>query len=303
MKRVLLSAVQLCAVAVITNAQIINGDRNHNARLDVQDITMLISDYTTGNQEIISGNIPSEDGTSVKVTMPVSIPERTVSIDTILRIEEKWLQVRVPVEIPDQMIQTDDQDVTIEVGGQLVSFVVPGQRIVLPAQMVEAETDVYIPGDKIQFFATPCIPEYETVVETVISSGTEGTKDVSFDIPEYTLALDTILRTRDKMQSIRVPVEIPEKTIRTNDQPVTIEVGGQAVSFVVPGQRIVLPAQMVEAETDVYIRGEEIRFFIGRTIPAQHITTTIKMEATEEPTPSTPGAVVFNTETGSGQTR
>ena len=194
MKRVLLSAVQLCAVAVITNAQIINGDRNHNARLDVQDITMLISDYTTGNQEIISGNTANGDGTPVKVTMPVTIPERTVSIDTILRIEEKWLQVRVPVEIPDQMIQTDDQDVTIEVGGQLVSFVVPGQRIVLPAQMVEAETDVYI-------------------------------------------------------------------------------------------------------------RGEEIRFFIGRTIPAQHITTTIKMEATEEPTPSTPGAVVFNTETGSGQTR
>ena len=38
------------------NAQVINGDLNHNDNLDVEDVTLLIDGYLTGASEVIETN-------------------------------------------------------------------------------------------------------------------------------------------------------------------------------------------------------------------------------------------------------
>ncbi|MBQ9641112.1 MAG: Ig domain-containing protein [Bacteroidaceae bacterium] len=53
MKRVQFSLAAL-ALATAVNAQVINGDLNHNEGLDVEDVTMLIDGYLTGETEVIN---------------------------------------------------------------------------------------------------------------------------------------------------------------------------------------------------------------------------------------------------------
>ncbi|MBQ9363249.1 MAG: Ig domain-containing protein [Bacteroidaceae bacterium] len=43
--------------AIMTNAQILNGDLNHNDNLDVGDITLLIDGYLTGEKEVINTEV------------------------------------------------------------------------------------------------------------------------------------------------------------------------------------------------------------------------------------------------------
>ena len=42
--------------AITMNAQVINGDLNHNDNLDVEDVTLLIDGYLTGASEVIETN-------------------------------------------------------------------------------------------------------------------------------------------------------------------------------------------------------------------------------------------------------
>ncbi|MBQ9363190.1 MAG: hypothetical protein IJT97_07200 [Bacteroidaceae bacterium] len=76
----LLFAAMVLTTAV--RAQVLNGDLNHNNQLDVEDITMLINGYLTGDEEWFNANPPNHEavdlGLSVKwATMNVgaSSPE------------------------------------------------------------------------------------------------------------------------------------------------------------------------------------------------------------------------------------
>ena len=53
------SLMLLFAATVLTTtvqAQVINGDLNHNGDLDVDDITLLINGYLTGERLVLHGN-------------------------------------------------------------------------------------------------------------------------------------------------------------------------------------------------------------------------------------------------------
>ena len=58
MKRFFTSLLLLAALLVpmMVNAQVINGDLNHNSRLDVADVTLLLDGYLTGTTEEISSS-------------------------------------------------------------------------------------------------------------------------------------------------------------------------------------------------------------------------------------------------------
>lgn len=58
MKHFRLFALLLCAMLVTgLKAQVINGDLNHNDNLDVEDVTLLIDGYLTGEKELVGGSM------------------------------------------------------------------------------------------------------------------------------------------------------------------------------------------------------------------------------------------------------
>ena len=56
MKKLSLSLLLLAAIVLSSTAQaqVINGDLNHNQGLDVEDVTLLIDGYLTGETETVS---------------------------------------------------------------------------------------------------------------------------------------------------------------------------------------------------------------------------------------------------------
>ena len=64
MKTLCLSLLLLAATVLTTKAQaqVINGDLNHNGDLDVDDITLLINNYLTGNIEYFIDGGGSNNG-------------------------------------------------------------------------------------------------------------------------------------------------------------------------------------------------------------------------------------------------
>ena len=58
MKRLFLLMFVLCTLfTTVSLAQVINGDLNHNESIDVEDITLLIDGYLTGETETIGSTV------------------------------------------------------------------------------------------------------------------------------------------------------------------------------------------------------------------------------------------------------
>ena len=79
MKRIF-SALLLLAATVLTTAvkaQTINGDLNHNGDLDVDDITLLINGYLTGEKEYFNGG---GDDSHEAVDLGLSVKWATMNV-------------------------------------------------------------------------------------------------------------------------------------------------------------------------------------------------------------------------------
>ena len=74
------SLMLLLAATVLTTkvqAQVINGDLNHNGDLDVDDITLLINGYLTGEKEYFNGG---SDNSHEAVDLGLSVKWATMNV-------------------------------------------------------------------------------------------------------------------------------------------------------------------------------------------------------------------------------
>ena len=77
------SALLLLAATVLTTAvqaQTINGDLNHNGDLDVDDITLLINSYLTGEKEYFTNDESNEDDSHEAVDLGLSVMWATMNV-------------------------------------------------------------------------------------------------------------------------------------------------------------------------------------------------------------------------------
>ena len=130
MKRKFLLMAQCCLMAAMASAQSINGDLNHNDRLDVGDVTKLVDNMLTGQKEYVSGCTCKD--TTIQITMETR--DQLISVNE-LDMEGGWLEGPVEISFLDEVLNILIDGETLPVldknGSEIGTVTVPSKHIMV----------------------------------------------------------------------------------------------------------------------------------------------------------------------------